>query len=79
MKTFAEFHTWLELLPPETEFCQHGRCVSCPIAKFTGQWTNLFDWSLAGWAREFMRRYDANQSTSLTEALAIARSMRFTT
>lgn len=77
MKTFAEFHTWLELLPAETEFCQYGRCVSCPIAKFTGQWTNLFDGSLTEWAREFMHRYDANQSHTLTDALSIARSMRY--
>jgi hypothetical protein len=69
-KSEDEFKAWLRSLPPETKFCQTGRCASCPIAQFTGIETWMFrSSSIPQWADRFMDRYDEIQGETLQQAL----------
>lgn len=75
MKTKKEFREWLRSLPPGTEFCIGLRIDTCPIAMFTGQQARA-DEANAPWANEFMNKFDANQSSTLADAIRIADGLR---
>lgn len=74
-KTKEEFLAWLQSLPPETKFCTTMRTIECPIAQFTGVFAAPEDTNFPTWVHKFIERYDANQSTSLSDAIQIAATL----
>ena len=74
--TAKVFLEWLESLPADTTFCDGLRSQTCPLAKFLGRIATYGDESFPEWAFTFMTRYDYETSTSLQDALAIARSLQ---
>lgn len=75
MQTKDEFKQWLQGLPPQTEFCTGLRTRTCPIAMFTGDMACKDSDENPEWANRFMRLYDDNQSSTLTDALRIAETL----
>ena len=74
--TLKDFLVWLESLPADTKFCDSFRTATCPIAQFLGRPAVWGDTSLPKWALSFMMSYDSGISTSLEDALAIAKTLQ---
>jgi hypothetical protein len=73
--TQKAFLDWLESLATETRFCAGLRTQTCPVAMFLGRPAFPSDETLPKWALAFMTQYDKDESTSLADALAIARNL----
>jgi hypothetical protein len=76
MYSKADFINWLKRLPPATKLGRGPH--ACPIAEFTGKSAFLPSGDHPAWAVEFMNRYDGYPSPSVTDALALARSVIYT-
>jgi hypothetical protein len=75
-RTVKGFLEWLESLPADTTFCDGPRTQDCPVAKFLGRNAAYGDESLPAWAVTFMTRYDNETSTSLQDALTVAKALQ---
>jgi hypothetical protein len=74
--TAKDFLEWLESLPADTTFCDGLRSQTCPVARFLDRIATYGDESLPEWAVTFMTRYDYETSTSLQDALTIAKALQ---